>query len=333
MKTESKIIASSIILGLLAWIIDAILDYLFFYPGTFLGLLILRMPRHEAYIRSVILALFILFGVTVSRLFTQRRRVEQALCEARAQLERRVQERTTELRESENKLQSLSSHLLTAQETERKRISYELHDELGQALMVLKLHIRSIAKKLGHNRAALKEDCDEVLRFVDQIVENVRRLSHDLSPALLEDLGLTAALKSLARDFSRHSDTRILFEMNAIDHLFPERNQILLYRIFQEAFTNAGKHGDASRVSVVVANNEREVVFRIEDDGKGFDTKQAETTRPGGGIGLTAMRQRVKMLGGSLAVTSHEGKGTRIELAVPINPEAVTNESIPHHTG
>ena len=226
------------------------------------------------------------------------------------------------LRESGERLHFLSSHLLTAQERERKRISLELHDELGQSLTVLKLQLRSIEKALNTEQSALKEDCEKTLQYVDQIIENVRRLSRDLSPSILEDLGLTAAIQWLIEDFGKHSTIKVDIDMPVLDNLFSDDAQIIIYRIFQEAFTNIGKHALADTVSVVVEETESSVHFMVQDDGKGFDIKQIEARYPTErSLGLLAMDERARMLDGQLLVHSRNGTGTRITFTVPIDSE------------
>lgn len=226
------------------------------------------------------------------------------------------------IKESGKRLQFLSSHLLTAQERERRRISLELHDELGQSLTVLKLQLRSIEKALNKEQSALKVDCENSLQYVDQIIENIRRLSRDLSPSILEDLGLTTALKWLGEDFARHSNINVEIDIPIIDNLFSDNAQIIIYRIFQEAFTNIGKHAQAGSVVVLVKKNENSVHFQIRDDGKGFDIKQIEARYPTEkSLGLLAMDERARMLGGQLDVNGQEGEGTRIIFTIPIDSE------------
>ncbi|HZE21921.1 MAG TPA: PAS domain S-box protein, partial [Desulfobaccales bacterium] len=150
-------------------------------------------------------------------------------------LRRRAEEA---LRASEQRLRFLTSQLLSAQERERKRISMELHDELGQNLALLKLQIRAIEKALRKDQQDLKESCRELLHYLDGVIDNIRRLSHDLSPAVLEDLGLQSALKYLINGVSQHYNVTYSFEVEDLDHLFPPESQIIIYRIFQECLTN-----------------------------------------------------------------------------------------------
>ena len=223
------------------------------------------------------------------------------------------------LRESERKLRLLSSHLLTVQERERRRISMELHDEVGQSLTVLKLQIRSIKNKLNNSQTDLKEDCEEILKYADQTIENVRRFSRDFGSRILEDMGLCAALKWLAEDFEKHSNIDVSLDIEKIDNLFPRESQIIIYRIFQEAITNIDKHAHADHLSIVVMKKKKNVFFQLVDDGKGFDKKQINNRRSGViGLGLTAMDERAKMLGGTLKIFSQKKRGTRITLHVPI---------------
>jgi signal transduction histidine kinase len=286
----------------------------------------------------LITAILVLFKASQAGM--RRKRAEDALREAHDDLERRVEERTAELSESvmllikevaerkraeaelqrsEAELRRLSSHLMTAQENERRRISLELHDELGQALSALKLQVGSIQRKLRNDQTALKEGCGETLRYVDETIENVRRLSRDLSPSILEDLGLSAALGWLIEDFTKHHDIKVSADVTNIDNLFSREAQITIYRIFQEALTNIGKHAQATKVSVVVERNGRRVSLLVEDDGKGFDIKRVQQRSPSvKGLGMASMYERVRMVGGILEVSSQERKGTRISFSIPI---------------
>ncbi|PQP33850.1 histidine kinase, partial [Desulfobacteraceae bacterium SEEP-SAG9] len=126
----------------------------------------------------------------------------------------------------------------TAQEDERKRISFELHDELGQSLTVLKLKLRAIERKLNDDQTKLKLDCVNILEDIDQIIENIRRLTRDLSPSILEDLGLSGALKWMVDDFATLNNSKFELITEDINHLFSQESQIIIYRIFQEALTN-----------------------------------------------------------------------------------------------
>ena len=225
------------------------------------------------------------------------------------------------LKESETQLRMLSARLMTAQETERRTISRELHDELGHALTIVKLRLRSIERGL-HGHAEIRKDCENIMDYIDQTIENVRRLSRDLSPAILEDLGLTAALRWLADNFNRNFDGAIELEIDDIDHLFSEDDRIMIYRVLQEALTNIGKHAQAGNVSVVIRKTEGQVSFFIEDDGRGFNPPTSfMRDHAGKGLGLAIMEERVRMLGGGLEIQSQEGRGTRIAFSIPTRKE------------
>lgn len=223
------------------------------------------------------------------------------------------------LRESEWRLRFLTSRLLSAQERERKRISMELHDELGQSLAVLKLQIRAIERALGDDQQDLKEEYRELLRYLDGVIDNVRRLSRDLSPAILEDLGLQSALKYLIDGVGKHYTVSHSFEVEDLDHLFPSDAQIIIYRIFQECLTNISKHAGATEVSITVKEYEGFISLAIEDNGAGFDPAQASARRASSrGLGLAALVERSRMLGGTLEVRSQPGSGTRVTCVIPI---------------
>ena len=227
------------------------------------------------------------------------------------------------LAESEKKLRHLSSHLLQAQEKERRRIALELHDELGQALTVLKLQIRSIRKKIDPQHDNVIEDCNRSYSYVDQIIENVRRLSHDLCPSCLEDLGLDASIQQVIKDFSVYTHIKVTMNAPSVDGLFSLESKILIYRIFQEVFTNIQKHARANNVFVFIKVKTAMVFFRVVDDGRGFVARpngKPDSAKSGNrGLGLTAMSERARMMGGSFKVYSIIGIGTRVVFQVPFN--------------
>ncbi len=226
------------------------------------------------------------------------------------------------LRESEQRLRFLSSQLLSAQERERKRISMELHDELGQSLTVLKLQIRAIEKNLRTDQQDLRRECEDVLRYLDSVIENVRRLSRDLSPAILQDLGLSSALKYLLNGFGKQLEVRQSFEVEDLDQLFSQEAQIIIYRIFQECLHNISKHAQASEVSVTVRNEEGTVSFALQDNGAGFNISEVlaqDATRRG--FGLAALHERARMLGGKVLICSERGVGTKVVCQVPLEPD------------
>ena len=283
--------------------------------------------------------------VCVARDISDRKKNELALQRAYAEMEHRVEERTADLvtanqhlqreieerrrteaalRESENRLRHLSSHILSAQEKERQRLSMELHDDLGQSLSLLKVQLSAVQRKLGGAKVRLRDAFVETCEYLDFIIENVRRLSRDLSPSILEDLGLTAALERLIEDFSKHYGICPHVGIENIDHCFSRENSIIIYRIFQEIFTNIGKHARAEDFSVRISRQDAAVTFWVEDNGKGFDRVAPSSQRtPERGIGLAAMEERAVMLGSRLALSSRPGQGTRIVFSVAHGKRAI----------
>ena len=225
------------------------------------------------------------------------------------------------LRESEINLRALASQLLTAQEHERERISRGLHDELGQSLLVLKLQAGHIEKSLDKEQADIRKECRDMMRQVDRLVDEVRRLARDLSPTMVRDLGLSLAVKRTIEEFSRHYDVETdMHQVEDLKGLFPRKTQIGIYRIFQESLTNIGKYAQASRLTIAIKREDGQVAFMVADNGKGFNPDEVLGGDPSRrGLGLMAMQERARMMGGSLEIKSEEGKGTRITFRIPMS--------------
>ena len=244
------------------------------------------------------------------------------LLDTNKHLKREIEEhRRTELalRESEEKLRLLSSQLLRAQEKERRRISLELHDDLGQSLSLLKVQLSAIKRKLHKDQKELDEALQESRQNLNHVIENVRRLSRDLSPSILEDLGLFAAIEWLITDFAKHYNVSASYEPENIDDFFSAEHQIIIYRIFQEILTNIRKHAEASQVSVAIKKKNGAVLFTVQDNGEGFDFNEiSRKNSTEKGMGLTAMHERVLIVGSSLDIWTQPGQGTKISFAVPL---------------
>lgn len=224
-----------------------------------------------------------------------------------------------ELNESRMRLQYLSSNLLNAQESERKRIARELHDELGASMAVLKMQVRSAEKSLGSDAPAiLHAECDKIRESINQIIENVRRLSRDLSPVVLEDLGLEAAVELLVDNFSELNAVRVSVDLRDIHYLVKEEVQRNVYRILQELLNNIRKHAAATTVGIVVRKIGQAVKFMVEDNGVGFDVDEIHRREEDKGMGLTTIAERVRILGGVLTIDSGPGRGCLVEFTTPM---------------
>ncbi|CAB5104678.1 hypothetical protein D3OALGA1CA_1650 [Olavius algarvensis associated proteobacterium Delta 3] len=224
------------------------------------------------------------------------------------------------LRDSEEKLRYLSSSLLKAQGQERQRISFGLHDELGQDLAFLKIQLQSIENRLAEDQKGIKEECKSTQQLLDNIVENIRRISRGLSPTILQDLGLSATLKWMIQDFTDQTQINVSSDLENIDNFFSEEAQIIIYRIFQEALTNIRKHSRATHVSVSIKKTKNSVSFMVKDNGTGFDMQEvAARSWPEKGLGLTTMEERTRILGGPLERFSRKGQGAWISLTIPID--------------
>lgn len=231
---------------------------------------------------------------------------------------------------SERDLRLLASKLLNAQEAERRRISVGLHDELGQALMHLKFKLDSAVRQCRKNGRFSPLSCSGMLPHIDEIIEYVRRLSGELSPSVLEEIGLISSIEYLLDQFSDHYNMRcVSVELDRIDNIFPFDIQLNIFRVFQECLANAARHSHAATVSVTAKKLDDRVFFKVEDDGKGFDVKKGiPVDGVQRGIGISAMQQRVRMAGGCFEICSAEGAGTSVSFTIPLPKGEAYNAAI-----
>jgi signal transduction histidine kinase len=226
-------------------------------------------------------------------------------------------EMTDALREREMRIAELSGHLLKVQEEERKHISRELHDETGQALMVIRLYLGMLDKAVSTRTAKAK--IQELLEVVDRTIEGIRRIIGRLSPLVLQELGLIAAIRKEAKDLAKSSGVYARVAVSDdVGRVAPEV-ETAIYRVVQESLHNVAKHSNAHTVTIEMNRAENHLRLRIEDDGVGINNVP-NSQRPT--FGLAGMRERISTLGGTLRVESRKGKGTKILVSVPLPANA-----------
>jgi signal transduction histidine kinase len=227
-------------------------------------------------------------------------------------LDRQTRARYVELARSQHALQQLSARLVDAQETERRAISRELHDEVGQSLGALLVDIGRLSTTLSGGHPEVKVQLDNLKSVAERTFQTVRNIALLLRPSMLDDLGLAAALEWQGREVSRRSEVEVSVESESVPEDLPDEYKIYIYRLVQEALNNAVRHSGARNAKVVVERLEKSIVVRVTDDGRGFDPARSR------GMGILGMEERVKHLGGTLRVESQMGKGTAVTADLPI---------------
>ena len=218
-----------------------------------------------------------------------------------------------------SELRQLSKQLITVQEAERLRISRELHDEMGQALTMLRINIASIKESLLPGYAkGVKDRLADADALTEKLLGQIHELTLELRPHMLDDLGLVPTLRWYTERLSRRLNIQILFTQKNWKERPDSEISTALFRIIQEALTNAAKHARAKKIRILLVQKQKFIEVLIKDDGRGFDQRKIEKRPPRArGIGLFSMKERAALLNGECTIESHPGKGTRIHISIP----------------
>ena len=231
-------------------------------------------------------------------------------------LEERVRERTQREREARERLQVLSRQLVDLQETERRELARELHDQIGQMLTGLRMTLRTAMDVDPNEQRGYLATADELAR---ELLGRVRALALDLRPAMLDDLGLLEALLWHHEQYTARTGVRVIFKHSGLERRLPGPTETAAYRIVQESLTNVARHAQIDEVEVQAWTDGDGLLLQIEDHGCGFDSEAALAR--GTSSGLTGMRERAAVLGGWLRITSAPGESTTVTAMLPVQTE------------
>jgi PAS domain S-box-containing protein len=215
------------------------------------------------------------------------------------------------LQKSRDQLRALAARAQTVREEERTRVAREIHDELGQALTAIKIDLSSLCRELPADK---RQQSKSILKLVDETIQSVRRISTELRPAVLDAVGLVAAVEWAVGEFETRTGTTYQLDLPKEDIAIDQDRATALFRIFQETLTNVARHAGATEVSVRLAKDDSNLTLVVHDNGKGLSEEQLSATNS---LGILGMRERALLLGGELAITGAPGEGTTVKVRIP----------------
>ncbi len=224
------------------------------------------------------------------------------------------------LKKTSERLRELSAHLQTVREEERIRISREIHDELGQQLTVLKMDISWLKKKVDATDLKVQQKMNDLMKVIDHTVRTVRKISSDLRPSLLDDLGLVAALEWHSQEFEKRFGIPIEFNAEVKELDVKPEIATAMFRIFQETMTNVARHSEATKVETSILMENGKLVMRVRDNGRGFSRNDITDKRT---LGILGMQERAAIIEGEYSISSQPGEGTIVEVKVPIGDHQI----------
>ncbi|MBS1932380.1 MAG: PAS domain S-box protein [Bacteroidetes bacterium] len=223
------------------------------------------------------------------------------------------------IRQTSEQLRELAAHLQDVREEERASIAREIHDELGQQLTGLKMDVYWLRDELKPAEESAGKQIENILQLLDTAINTVRKISSELRPPMIDDIGLIESLKWYAKEFQKRFNIKVMFNtsMDSV-HLSPKQS-IALFRIFQESLTNVARHAQAKKVSASLLYENNLLILRVADDGKGFDNTQTAKKKT---LGLLGMKERILMINGNFEINSNPGAGTEVIATVHTNAGA-----------
>jgi signal transduction histidine kinase len=219
------------------------------------------------------------------------------------------------LRRSEDQLRRLTANLLTAQEEERKRVARELHDDLNQRMAMLANEVSVLEQTPPVSARLLRKQLRSLRERVEQLSDDLRRAAHQIHPSVLEHFGLVAALESHCSDFMKLHRIRLKLTHRSVPESIPLEVALCLYRIAQECLNNIAKHSGAKEAAVAIRGNEEGILLSVTDNGTGFDSTLVADQS---GLGIIGIRERVRLVNGTVLIHSQPGHGTQIDVRVPL---------------
>jgi signal transduction histidine kinase len=231
-------------------------------------------------------------------------------------LEKRSENQKVRALEAEGHMRELSQQLVAAQEEERRKLSRELHDHVGQMLTALRMELGRIDRVRPAGDTRLSAALTECRQLVDDMVRLVRDLALGLRPSMLDDFGLQPALEWLTRDFTRRSNVPVELQITGSLDALTDQHRTCIYRVVQEALTNCVRHARATAIGIVVRARDEHIEVSVSDDGIGLDP-----SRRAAGFGLRGIEERVRELGGTITLLSAAGQGATLSITLPIVKE------------
>ncbi len=230
-----------------------------------------------------------------------------------------LKETYNKLEESQKQLQALAEYLEKIREEERTYIAREIHDDLGQTLTALKIDLAWLTKNLGKSKGNIENKLNDMIKLVDRTIKTVQKISSQLRPGILDDLGFVAAIEWATSEFQQRTGIGCNLQINPEFFDLKENFSVALFRIYQEILTNISRHANAHNVKIVIAKNENSVKLFVKDDGKGIDKNKIDDPKS---LGLLGIKERVRGLKGNLKIAGEQGKGTTIEIVLPLKGKA-----------
>ncbi len=213
-------------------------------------------------------------------------------------------------------LRNLASHLQTIREDERSMIAREVHDELGQVLTVLKIHVSLLANKLREDQEDLKEKTTTILKFIDDTVETVQRITSKLRPGILDELGLVPAIEWQIQEFKKITGLDYSLSLLSNEIKLDKDKSTAIFRIFQEAITNIMRHASAKVVSITIKTLSNNLILEVKDNGSGISSEMIKNPKS---LGIVSMKERALILGGEVSIEGIPNKGTTVTVTIPLD--------------